>query len=123
MKLTILALVGVISLIGCDAYVKQTTVSVPLPEELRDCKFFQVKATAESSVLNIVRCPNSSTSVTYRSGKTEYSTSTIDSTIQAADQLRAVDEAYDAKRKEILAGIDLKIAELAKQKAELEAKK
>jgi hypothetical protein len=125
MNTRILALVGVAALItvGCDAYVKQTEIAVTLPDGLKDCKFFTVKPNTDASVLNIVRCPNSSTSVNYRSGKSDFTTVTVDSSITPEDQLRAVDEAYEAKRKEILAGIDLKIAELSKRKAELEAKK
>jgi len=125
MRLTILALVGVIALIGCGEgpppKVEDEPVIAEIPDNLKDCTFQRVPLRWTSIV--VVRCPFSVTSTTYKSGKSTYNNVTIDGAIPAADQLRAVDEAYEAKRKEILAGIDLQIAELAKRKAELETKK
>lgn len=47
-----------------------------IPRPLADCSFYKIKK--DLSYLYVVRCPNSDTSVTYRSGKTDNHISTID---------------------------------------------
>lgn len=50
----------------------------PIPEGLKDCRFFTVQDGALGARLRIVRCPNSSTAVTTRSGKHSYYSSTVE---------------------------------------------
>lgn len=52
-------------------------VSYPvLPDELKDCKFFRVDN--GGFPIRVVRCPNSTTSATFQSGKTTKTTVVID---------------------------------------------
>lgn len=52
-------------------------VSMPmLPEELKDCGFFSVSNGTDR--MYVVRCPNSTTSTTYRVGKHDETTVVID---------------------------------------------
>ena len=48
-----------------------------MPEGLKDCKVFYVYADSSNS-LNIVRCPNSSTTASYMSGKTTETVATVE---------------------------------------------
>ena len=77
MKLLAVVL-GVIILTGCNpSYEEKTQNFTQLPNELKDCKFYSVRSNTGSD-LNIVRCPNSTTSTTYKSGKTTATTVVID---------------------------------------------
>jgi hypothetical protein len=51
-----------------------------LPDELKDCVFLEVRKEAMlgHTTLNVVRCPNSTTSVTSTQGKTPVTVITID---------------------------------------------
>ena len=42
-----------------------------LPEEMKDCKIYKIFSGEENRQLIVVRCPESTTSTTYRSGKTQ----------------------------------------------------
>lgn len=86
-RLPILALT--LLLCACDPYVKSTAVNVQLPEGLKDCKFYTVKPNSASLDLNIVRCPSSDTSVTYKSGKMTINTATIESEAAAREARRS----------------------------------
>lgn len=48
-----------------------------IPEELSDCKFFDI-ANKDGYRLQVVRCPNSTTTTTYTSGKSQQSVTVID---------------------------------------------
>ena len=77
MKL-LMVVIGVIMLTGCEpSYEEKTQNFTILPDELKDCKFYGVRSNTGSN-LNIVRCPNSTTSTTYKSGKTTTTTVVID---------------------------------------------
>ena len=70
--------IGVIMLTGCEPKYEENTQNFTiLPAELKDCKFYGVRSNTGSS-LNIVRCPNSTVSTTYKSGKTTLTTVVID---------------------------------------------
>lgn len=58
------------------------TPPVALPPELADCKFFKIERSS-APTLNVVRCPNSSTSVNWvtnhgKSGSKHHTTITVD---------------------------------------------
>lgn len=77
MKLLMVVL-GVVILTGCEpSYENKTQNFTVLPDELQDCKFYAVRSNTGSN-LNIVRCPNSSVSATYKVGKTTATTVIID---------------------------------------------
>ena len=77
MKLLMVVL-GVVILTGCEPKYEENTQNFTLLlNELKDCKFYGVRSNTGSS-LNIVRCPNSTTSTTYKSGKTTTTTVVID---------------------------------------------
>ena len=77
MKL-LMVVIGVVMLTGCEpSYEEKTQNFTQLPVELKDCKFYYVSSNTGSN-LNIVRCPNSTVSTTYKSGKTTLTTVVID---------------------------------------------
>lgn len=77
MKLLTIIL-GVIMLTGCEPIYEENTQNFTLlPDELKDCKFYNVRSNTGSS-LNIVRCTNTTVSTTYKSGKTTLTTVVID---------------------------------------------
>lgn len=56
-----------IILAGCNPNYQPLSMPV-LPDELKDCKFYWI--TNGDITMRVVRCPNSTTSTTYTSGKT-----------------------------------------------------
>ena len=69
MKKIICILPIVFLLSACEPGYQETKASV-LPQELKDCKFYWVTPD-NGGGMTVVRCPLSSTSVSYRSGKTQ----------------------------------------------------
>jgi len=59
---------------GCQPSV--TTADFPLPAELQDCKLFELSDGINS--ITVVRCPNSTTSTTYREGKSDHTSVVVD---------------------------------------------
>lgn len=76
MKKIISIILVSIFLLGCEPYAKEVNWPV-VPEELKDCKFF-VLQDSSGAAIQIVRCPLSDTSVTYKQGKQTANTVTID---------------------------------------------
>ncbi len=77
MKL-LMVILCVIMVTGCEpSYEEKIQNFTILPAELKDCKFYGVRSNTGSS-LNIVRCPNSTVSTTYKSGKTTLTAVVID---------------------------------------------
>lgn len=70
------AIAVAIALSGCDDRVTKVQPSVELPKELQDCVMYDLRVMG--SITTVVRCPNSSTGVTYRHGKTTRKTVVID---------------------------------------------
>lgn len=64
-------------LVACGPYGKDVTANFSaMPNELSDCKIYEISS--KTYVLNVVRCPNSSTSTTYQQGKTSATVVVID---------------------------------------------
>ena len=61
---------------GCTPAAKDISVDYAMPEELKDCTITYLQG--KYTYLNVVRCPNSSTSTTYPVGKTTNTTVVID---------------------------------------------
>jgi hypothetical protein len=61
---------------GCSNGYKEKSFPVK-PVELSDCRFFELN-NADGGSITVARCPNSSTTTTYKSGKTTRSTVIID---------------------------------------------
>jgi hypothetical protein len=79
-KYTVITLIAV-SMLGCNIDSEETTSTFNIPKELSDCKIYKVgtnKTTERTDIITVVRCPNSSTSTTYRSGKSTYSVTVLD---------------------------------------------
>ena len=75
---SLMVVLGVVILTGCEpSYEEKTQNFTILPDELKDCKFYSVRSNTGSN-LDIVRCPNSTTSTPYKSGKTTATTVVID---------------------------------------------
>lgn len=76
-KTTVVA-IALLTLVGCHpaGYVETTGEFTVVPEALKDCGFYEIWS--EGSYLRIVRCPNSTTSTTYSSGKSTVTTVVID---------------------------------------------
>lgn len=65
-----------ILLAGCTPSAQEQTFPV-VPEGLKDCKFY--KLTDESAnTIRVVRCPGSSTSMNYQTGKTRSNSIVVD---------------------------------------------
>lgn len=71
----------IVLLVGCSNHYEENP-PVAMPPELSDCKFYKITRMNESN-LNVVRCPNSSTSVNWsvnhgKHGTTHHNTITVD---------------------------------------------
>lgn len=66
-----------IAFYGCTPSAEDISEQYTMPEELKDCTITQLR-NAKLMHLNVVRCPNSSTSTTYPVGKTTNTTVIID---------------------------------------------
>jgi hypothetical protein len=76
MKTKIIALAAVIGLVGCGDP-SAAKISYPVwPKELSDCEVFNVSDGISN--IKVVRCPMSSTTATYKQGKTTAVTVVID---------------------------------------------
>lgn len=64
-------------LVGCEPETKESSRKFDIPPALSDCRFYDMNDTNVRRVL-VVRCPHSDTSTSYRSGKSDYRTVTID---------------------------------------------
>ena len=62
-------------MVGCEDSSK-TLRPEALPSGLSDCAFYELQVTGRR--LNVVRCPNSSTSTTYKVGKATNSTTVVE---------------------------------------------
>ena len=73
----LMALTGLV-LGGCKAETEERTGEYALPAGLQDCQVYRMTSGANGSFLYVVRCPNSATSTTFRSGKTNQTAVVID---------------------------------------------
>ena len=64
-------------LLGCTPKTKSIESDYDIPKELSDCTFLSLRDTVTNSI-KVVRCPNSTTSVNYASGKTTQSVIVVD---------------------------------------------
>lgn len=86
--------IAVADLIGCTpGYSDARNTFTVLPEELKDCKMFYLKGENSQGAL-VVRCPGSSTSIAYRSGKTNYYTAVVEEVVEE-DLVVVADEDCD----------------------------
>lgn len=76
MNKLLLTVALVLLIIGCSN-TENTTSRYKLPNELKDCSFYRMSDNI-GIILDVVRCPNSNTSATYRSGKTNITTTVIE---------------------------------------------
>jgi hypothetical protein len=74
-KLLIIASIA-LAITGCTPSAKDISEQYTLPEELSDCTITYLQG--KYTYLNVVRCPNSTTSTTYPVGKTTQTTVVID---------------------------------------------
>lgn len=72
----IMLIVSVLLVAGCENSYESLSYPV-LPEDLKDCKFYEVHSRG-GSTLKIVRCPQSDVSVGYRQGKQDVTTMTVE---------------------------------------------
>ena len=75
-------IVALMALSGCGKSASDTTSYWVLPEGLKDCKIFSLQNNL--SYMNVVRCPNSITTTSYKSGKTSYYQTVIDGGVEDA---------------------------------------
>ena len=73
-------------LLGCTPKTKNIESNYDIPEELSDCVFLNMRDT-KASEIKVVRCPNSTTSVNYASGKTTQSVIVVDGVEYVAKDL------------------------------------
>lgn len=91
MKSLILIMISFV-LVSCgeDSRVKNQTHRFSLNEELKDCKIYTLISEANSiganRYLEVVRCPNSSTTTNYRNGKSNESVTVVEDSIETKEQ-------------------------------------
>ena len=73
--LTICALGLALLATGCERSIE--VADYPLPQELSDCKLFRL-SDGHGSDITVARCPNSTTSTTFRQGKHDESAIVVD---------------------------------------------
>lgn len=80
-KFLIVYIVGILIVLfissGCEKTYVEATDNYLLPFELQDCKVYYLSNSGGGSI-TVVRCPNSSTSTNYSSGKAKVNTNVID---------------------------------------------
>jgi hypothetical protein len=70
-------LVFAVMLSGCAPSAEERTANFTvIPDGLKDCKIYRISDGGEN--ITVVRCPNSSTTSSYRIGKTKKTVTTID---------------------------------------------
>jgi len=69
-------LVMAVALAGCTPSAKETVWEV-LPDGLKDCKFYEI-SNSNGATMKVVRCPMSTTSIQYQSGKATINTVVVD---------------------------------------------
>lgn len=73
----VLLIASCLLIAACNPHSEDATVDFPvMPKELSDCKIYWISG--KYRALYVVRCPNSTTSTTYRQGKTSATTVVID---------------------------------------------
>lgn len=91
MKILMLILISFI-LVSCgeDSRVRNETHRFSLNEELKDCKIYTLISQANSiganRYLEVVRCPNSSTTTNYRNGKTDEAVTVVEEPLETEEQ-------------------------------------
>ncbi len=75
-KARTLAIAFCIVATGCTEGAREVPFGA-MPEGLKDCKIFELQTTSGAQI-TVVRCPNSATSSTYRSGKSTKRTVIVD---------------------------------------------
>lgn len=74
----LLVIAGMFVLAGCERSTTETTGSYYLPKGLEDCRLYTLES-GFGNRLKVMRCPNSDTALSYKSGKTtKYSATTED---------------------------------------------
>lgn len=116
MKHILLASLAVLILAGCEpsAYEGAPIPESMVPDGLKDCKFYNLQRSS-GMTFHVVRCPNSSTSVTVPGKSPEY-TSTVEG--QRAPGQAEADE-HAAHVDALIKKIDEEIARLEAKKKEL----
>ncbi len=77
-KLTVIAISVLLAACSRDFLDRSRELKFPsLPPELKDCRIFGI-TNSEGESMRVARCPNSTTSTTYKSGKTTHTTVVID---------------------------------------------
>ena len=117
MRGSILAVLAVATLASCGDPRSFEGPPIPesaIPEGLKDCKFYNLQ-TGGGSIYHVIRCPNSSVSLT-RPGKGAEHTMTVDGDKPAG---QAVADEHAARVDALLKKIDEEIARLEAKKKEL----
>lgn len=80
-----LILISTIFVMSCSNYTEEMSQDYELPEELKDCKIYWIAKKDNQNGFKTMRCPLSSTSVTYASGKTTVTTITTEDSIKKSE--------------------------------------
>lgn len=91
-------------LTGCtDKSTVENTQNFILPEGLKDCKIFKLNSGgAISTLMHVVRCPNSETTTTDSVGKTTQSVTLLEEQLQNAKLKEAALSKLSAEEKQVL---------------------
>lgn len=75
MKKIIIAFL-MVGLIGCGKSTEEISGTFDMPEELKDCKMYEL--CGNGRCIKVIRCPQSLTSTNYNCGKTTCSTMSVE---------------------------------------------
>ena len=75
-KLSIVVSISIV-LAGCSPAANQLTFPI-VPPELADCKFYHLRSGDLGAGITVARCPNSTTTTQYKSGKTTKNVIVVD---------------------------------------------
>jgi len=79
-----LILISTIFVMSCSNYTEDLSQAYELPEELKDCKVYWIAGKSLNG-FKAMRCPLSSTSVSYSSGKHTVTTITTEDSIKKSE--------------------------------------
>jgi hypothetical protein len=97
-QLIAVLVLGSFLLAGCEPEEKEILFE-KIPEGLRDCKFFYLR-NSNKVAMNIVRCPLSITTTSYKSGKTGVNVGTIEDPAADIERMKRDNEMIARRLKE-----------------------
>lgn len=84
---TFLIIFSVFVLASCSKTHDKLDANYSMPEEMNDCSIFKLVPDNGGRTLYAIRCPNSTTTTSYRNNKTNVTTSVIDDNYTSTNKI------------------------------------